>query len=76
MKEVIFHFSASVRFLGLSLKILFHKNKEIKRNVVEENDIFVDESYNITCICFHGTFLRWRRMASVHTFNVEECQHF
>ena len=31
MKEVIFHFSPSVRFLGLSLKILFHKNKEIKR---------------------------------------------
>ena len=31
MKEVIFHFFASVRFLGLSLKILFHKNKEIER---------------------------------------------
>ena len=31
MKEVIFHFSPSVRFLGLSLKILFHKNKEIER---------------------------------------------
>ena len=31
MKEVIFHFFPSVRFLGLSLKILFHKNKEIKR---------------------------------------------
>ena len=31
MKEVIFHFSPSARFLGLSLKILFHKNKEIKR---------------------------------------------
>ena len=33
MKEVnfsFFHFS-SVRFLGLGLKILFHKNKEIKR---------------------------------------------
>ena len=31
MKEIIFHFFPSVRFLGLSLKILFHKNKEIKR---------------------------------------------
>ena len=31
MKEVIFHFSPSARFLGLGLKILFHKNKEIKR---------------------------------------------
>ena len=31
MKEVIFHFSPSVRFLGLGLKILFHKNKEIER---------------------------------------------
>ena len=31
MKEVIFHFFRSARFLGLSLKILFHKNKEIKR---------------------------------------------
>ena len=31
MKEVIFHFFPSVRFLGLGLKILFHKNKEIKR---------------------------------------------
>ena len=31
MKKVIFHFSPSVRFLGLGLKILFHKNKEIKR---------------------------------------------
>ena len=31
MKEVIFHFFPPVRFLGLSLKILFHKNKEIKR---------------------------------------------
>ena len=31
MKEVIFHFFPSVRFLGLSLKILFHKNKEMKR---------------------------------------------
>ena len=31
MKEVIFHFFPSARFLGLSLKILFHKNKEIKR---------------------------------------------
>ena len=31
MKEVIFHFFTSVRFLGLGLKILFHKNKEIKR---------------------------------------------
>ena len=31
MKEVIFHFFPSVRFLGLDLKILFHKNKEIKR---------------------------------------------
>ena len=31
MKEVIFHFFPSVRFLGLGLKILFHKNKEIER---------------------------------------------
>ena len=31
MKKVIVHFSPSVRFLGLGLKILFHKNKEIKR---------------------------------------------
>ena len=31
MKEVIFHIFPSARFLGLSLKILFHKNKEIKR---------------------------------------------
>ena len=31
MKEVIFHFFPSARFLGLSLKILFHKNKEIER---------------------------------------------
>ena len=31
MKEVIFHFFPSARFLGLGLKILFHKNKEIER---------------------------------------------
>ena len=31
MKKIIFRFFPSVRFLGLSLKILFHKNKEIKR---------------------------------------------
>ena len=31
MKEIIFHFFPSARFLGLSLKILFHKNKEIER---------------------------------------------
>ena len=31
MKEVIFHIFPFARFLGLSLKILFHKNKEIKR---------------------------------------------
>ena len=31
MKEVNFSFFTSVRFLGLGLKILFHKNKEIKR---------------------------------------------
>ena len=30
-KDYFFIFSPSVRFLGLSLKILFHKNKEIKR---------------------------------------------
>ena len=31
MKKINFSFFPSVRFLGLSLKILFHKNKEIKR---------------------------------------------
>ena len=31
MKKLFFHFFPSVRFLGLSLKILFHKNKEIER---------------------------------------------
>ena len=31
MKKVIVHFFPSVRFLGLGLKILFHKNKEIER---------------------------------------------
>ena len=31
MKEVIFHFFPFREVLGLSLKILFHKNKEIKR---------------------------------------------
>ena len=31
MKEVNFSYFTSVRFLGLGLKILFHKNKEIKR---------------------------------------------
>ena len=31
MKKIIFRFFPSVRFLGLSLKILFHKNKEIER---------------------------------------------
>ena len=31
MKKITFSFFTSVRFLGLGLKILFHKNKEIKR---------------------------------------------
>ena len=31
MKEVNFSYFTSVRILGLGLKILFHKNKEIKR---------------------------------------------
>ena len=30
-KDYFFRFFPSARFLGLSLKILFHKNKEIKR---------------------------------------------
>ena len=36
MKKVIFHFFPSVRFLGLSLKILFHKNKEIERMLLKK----------------------------------------
>ena len=31
MKKITFSFFTSVRFLGLGLKILFHKNKEIER---------------------------------------------
>ena len=56
MKEVIFHFFPSVRFLGLGLKILFHKNKEIKRMLSKKMAFSLMSLNYITCICFHGTF--------------------
>ena len=55
MKEVIFHFFPSARFLGLSLKILFHKNKEIKRMLSKKMTFSLMSLNNITCLCFRGT---------------------
>ena len=60
MKEVIFHFSPSVRFLGLSLKILFHKNKEIKRMLSKKMTFSLMSLINITCICFRYGSPRWQ----------------
>ena len=52
MKEVIFHFFASVRFLGLSLKILFHKNKEIKRMLSKKMAFSLTSLITILALAF------------------------
>ena len=52
MKEVIFHFFPSVRFLGLSLKILFHKNKEIKRMLSKKMAFSLMSLITILAIAF------------------------
>ena len=54
MKEVIFRFFPSARFLGLSLKILFHKNKEIKRMLSKKMTFSLMSLITITCSCFRG----------------------
>ena len=54
MKKVIVHFSPSVRFLGLGLKILFHKNKEIKRMLSKKMTFSLMSLNHITCPCFRG----------------------
>ena len=58
MKEVIFHFSPSVRFLGLSLKILFHKNKEIERMLSKKMAFSLMSLISITCLCFRCAIFR------------------
>ena len=54
MKEVIFHFFPSARFLGLSLKILFHKNKEIKRMLSKKMTFSLMSLITLHCSCFLG----------------------
>ena len=55
MKEVIFHFFPSVRFLGLSLKILFHKNKEIKRMLSKKMTFSLMSLITILALAFAVT---------------------
>ena len=55
MKEVIFHFFPSVRFLGLSLKILFHKNKEIKRMLSKKMTFSLMSLITILALAFTVT---------------------
>ena len=52
MKEVIFHFFPSARFLGLSLKILFHKNKEIKRMLSKKMTFSLTSLITIFALAF------------------------
>ena len=57
MKEVIFHFFPSVRFLGLSLKILFHKNKEIERMLSKKMTFsLMSLNHTLLAFAFVGTF--------------------
>ena len=56
MKKVIVHFFPSVRFLGLSLKILFHKNKEIERMLSKKMAFSLMSLITLLASCFHGTF--------------------
>ena len=55
MKEVIFHFFPSARFLGLSLKILFHKNKEIKRMLSKKMTFSLMSLITILALAFTVT---------------------
>ena len=52
MKEVIFHIFPSARFLGLSLKILFHKNKEIKRMLSKKMTVSLMSLITILALAF------------------------
>ena len=52
MKEVIFHFFPSARFLGLSLKILFHKNKEIERMLLKKTAFSLMSLITIFALAF------------------------
>ena len=52
MKEVNFSFFTSVRFLGLGLKILFHKNKEIKRMLSKKMAFSLMSLITILAIAF------------------------
>ena len=60
MKEVIFHFFPSVRFLGLSLKILFHKNKEIKRMLSKKMTFSLMSLITLLALLSWQTILRGR----------------
>ena len=65
MKEVIFHFFPSARFLGLSLKILFHKNKEIKRMLSKKMTFSLMSLINITCLLPSWQFDANRRRQAI-----------
>ena len=52
MKEVIFHFFPFVRFLGLGLKILFHKNKEIERMLLKKTAFSLMSLITIIALAF------------------------
>ena len=55
MKEVNFSFFTSVRFLGLGLKILFHKNKEIKRMLSKKMTVSLMSLITILALAFAVT---------------------
>ena len=56
MKEVNFSFFTSVRFLGLGLKILFHKNKEIKRMLSKKMAFSLMSLITILALAFVAPF--------------------
>ena len=60
MKEVIFHFFPSARFLGLSLKILFHKNKEIERMLSKKMTFSLMSLITLLALAFVRCLPRWQ----------------
>ena len=56
MKEVNFSFFTFVRFLGLGLKILFHKNKEIKRMLSKKMAFSLMSLITILALAFVAPF--------------------
>ena len=56
MKKITFHFSPSARFLGLSLKILFHKNKEIERMLSKKMAFSLMSLITLLAFAFVATF--------------------